>query len=113
MLKSFCTASQHVVTAGSVSQDRQMATFCLLLPGKMLYISALLASKRFRDKGNKEGVVKAIKMLEEAGIGRVIEDKPPRGATVVSFCALLVFSSSISPDISFHTGIIVYSFTIF
>lgn len=50
----------------------------------MLYISALLASKRFRDKGHKEGAVKAITMLQEAGIGRVIEDKPPRGATVVS-----------------------------
>lgn len=50
----------------------------------MLYISALLASKRFRDKGNKDGAVRAIKMLEEAGIGRVLEDKPPRGATVVS-----------------------------
>ena len=50
----------------------------------MLYISALLASKRFRDKGNKDGAVRAIKMLEEAGIGRVLEDKPPIGATVVS-----------------------------
>ena len=78
----FVVASQHIAT-GSVSQDREVAAFCLLLPGKMLYISALLAAKRFRYKGNK-GVVKAIKMLEEAGIGRVIEDKPPRGATIVS-----------------------------
>ena len=81
----FQTASQQVAT-GSVSCDRQVATFCLLLPGKILNISALLASKVFRDKGNKDGAVRAIKMLEEAGIGRVIEDKPPRGATVVSLC---------------------------
>ena len=50
----------------------------------MLYLSALLASKRFRDKGNQDGAVRAIKMLEEAGIGRVLEDKPPRGASIVS-----------------------------
>ena len=79
----FVIASQHVAS-GSISQDREVAAFCLLLPGKMLYISALLATKRFRYKGNKEGAVRAIKMLEEAGIGRVIEDKPPRGATMVS-----------------------------
>ena len=67
-----------------MSQDRQVASFCLLLPGKMLYISALLASKHFRDKGNKDGAVRAIKILQAAGIGRVFEDKPPRGASVVS-----------------------------
>ena len=51
----------------------------------MLYISTLLQLKRFRYKGNKDGA-KAIKMLESAGIGRVIEDKPTRGATAVSYC---------------------------
>ena len=77
------TASKQVATV-PISHDRQVATFCLLLPGKILYISALLASKRFRDKGNKDGAVRAIKMLEEAGLGRVLEDKPPRGASIVS-----------------------------
>ena len=57
----------------------------------MFYISALLATKRFRYKGNKEGAIKAITMLEEAGIGRVIADKPPRGATIVSsICDLCI-----------------------
>jgi hypothetical protein len=52
----------------------------------MLYISTLLQLKRFRYKGNKDGAVRAIKMLESAGIGRVFEDKPTRGATAVSYC---------------------------
>ena len=52
----------------------------------MLYISTLLHVKRFRFKGNKNGTVKAIKMLESAGIGRVFEDKPTSGATAVSYC---------------------------
>jgi len=60
-----------------------VATYCLLLPGKVLHISALLAAKRFRDKGNKEGAVRAIKMLEEAGLGTVVECKPARGTSMV------------------------------
>ncbi len=53
--------------------------FCLLLPGKVLHISALLAANRLYDKGNKDGAVKAIKMLELASLGTVKEFKPPRG----------------------------------
>lgn len=71
-------------TAGpSGSQDRSVATYCLLLPGKILHISALLAAKRFRDKGNKEGAVRAIKILEEAGLGKVEEQKQTRGTSMV------------------------------
>ena len=77
-------AGSNEIDTGLVSQDKQVAAFCLLLPGKMLYISTLLQLKRFRYKGNKEGAVRAIKMLESAGMGRVFEDKPTRGATAVS-----------------------------
>ena len=75
-------AASHIET-GPGSQDRSVATYCLLLPGKVLHISALLAAKRFRDKGNKEGAVRAIKMLEEAGLGTVVECKPARGTSMV------------------------------
>ncbi len=54
-----------------MSQEKAVAMFCLILPDKVLHISALLAAKRFRDKGNKDGAVKAIKMLESAGLGTV------------------------------------------
>lgn len=67
----------------SAQQDQTVAQYCLLLPGKTLHIGALLAAKRFRDRGNKEGAVKAIKLLQEAGLGTVIEIKPTRGASVV------------------------------
>ena len=65
-----------IVTTESGTQDRSVAAYCLLLPGKQLHISALLAAKHFRDKGNKEGAVRAIKHLEEAGLGVVVEQKP-------------------------------------
>ena len=48
----------------------------LLLPGKTLHISALLTAKTFRDKGNKEGAVRAINLFESAGLGEVEEIKP-------------------------------------
>ena len=67
----------------SAQQDQSVAQYCLLLPGKTLHISALLAAKRFRDRGNKEGSVNAIKLLQEAGLGTVIEIKPTRGASTV------------------------------
>ena len=67
-----------------VSEDKQVASFCLTIPGKMLHISTLLAKKFFRNRGNKDGAVRAIKMLEKGGLGTVYEDKPVSGTTVVN-----------------------------
>lgn len=64
------TAATVLSTSTSL-QDHSVATHSLLLPGKVLHISALLVAKRFRDKGNKEGAVRAIKRLQEAGLGNV------------------------------------------
>ena len=69
-----------LVGNASAQQDQSVAQYCILLPGKTLHISALLAAKRFQDRGNKEGTVKAI---QEAGLGTVIENKPTRGASTV------------------------------
>jgi hypothetical protein len=71
------------VSSSPSQQDHSVAAYCLLLPGKILHLSALLNAKRFRDKGNKEGAVRAFKLLQEAGLGKVIENKPSRGATMV------------------------------
>ena len=61
-----CTPTGH---------DTTVAAYCLLLPGKTLHISALLTAKTFRDKGNKEGAVRAINLLESAGL----EEIKPQG----------------------------------
>ena len=54
----------------------------------MLHLSPLLASKMFRNESNKDGAVRAIRMLEEAGIGKVTQDKPARGTSAVSFAQI-------------------------
>ena len=64
-----------------VSEHKQVASFCLTIPGKVLHISTLLAKKFFHNRGNKDGAVQAIKMLEKGGLGT---DKPVSGTTVVN-----------------------------
>ena len=78
-----CTAPTPSTSTGHTSKDHAVAAYCLLLPGKVLHISALLAAKRFRDRGNKDGAVKAIRVLQSAGLGEVCEAKPQRGTNVV------------------------------
>ena len=41
-------------------------------------------AKRFRDKGNKDGAVKAFRVLQGAGLGGIEEVKAQRGAPIVS-----------------------------
>lgn len=71
------------VSTGPSSQDATVASYCLLLPGKTLHISALLLAKHFRKRGNKDGAVRAIKLLQSAELGTVVESKQQRGAYAV------------------------------
>ena len=82
----YLTAGSVQLDMGSGVEDSSLAAYCLLLPGRTLNSSALLAAKRFRDKGNKDGAVRGIKMLQAAGLGEVIEKKPLRGTSIVSVC---------------------------
>ena len=68
----------------TIAEDKKVASFCLTIPGKVLHIGTLLSKKFFRNKGNKDGAVKEIKMLEKAGLGTVYEDNPLSGTTLVS-----------------------------
>jgi hypothetical protein len=45
--------------------EESTAAFCLRLPGKTLFLSHLLALKKFRKKGNKDGALRAFYKLEE------------------------------------------------
>ena len=69
---TLCLAPMSCTPTG-FRHDTTVAAYCLLLPGKTLHISALLTAKIFRDKGNKEEAVRAIRLLESAGLGEVEE----------------------------------------
>ena len=66
------------------SDEASTAAYCLLLPGKRLYLKALLDMKKFRKWGNKEGAVAAFYRLEEEGLGKVFEVSNFKGTAVVS-----------------------------
>ena len=66
------------------SQGDETAGFCLCLPGKTLYLTPLLALKKFRKKGNKDGAVRAFYQLQEEGLGKVLELTGTKGISSVS-----------------------------
>lgn len=66
------------------------AKFCLLLPGNTLDLSTLLNLKKFRLRGNKEGALAAMRLLEREGLGKLIPKSARRGTSTVSFSILYV-----------------------
>ena len=75
----------------------------LLLPGPLLHLNALLAMRKFRDRGNKAGAVRGFELLEESGLGEVITTKPPRGASLVRaymYCTCINYNYYTYADVS-------------
>ena len=60
------------------------AAYCLLLTGATLDLSSLLSSKKFRNKGGKEGALAAMRLLQSDGLGVLTGQKAHRGASMVS-----------------------------
>ena len=48
------------------------AKLCLLQPGRTLDLSTLLILKKCRCRGNKEGALAAMRLLEREGLGKLI-----------------------------------------
>ena len=48
-------------------------SYSLLLPGNVLNLTVLNNLRKFRDRGNKAGAIESWKLLEEAGLGTLIE----------------------------------------
>ena len=70
--------------------ETNTAAYCLLLPGKKLFLKALLDMKKFRKRGNKEGAVTAFYHLEEDGLGKVYEVSNSKGTAVVSINEFMI-----------------------
>lgn len=62
------------------------AAYSLLIPGKILNLSALNSQKKFRDRGNKQGAKKGWQLLEDSGLGKLHATKAVRGTDMV--CAI-------------------------
>ena len=53
------------------SNKMSNAAFTLLLPGRILDLSTLLSTKKYRNRGNKDGALAAMKKLESDGLGKI------------------------------------------
>ena len=81
------TFSVHCIAKEKLQPHKQVveraAAYMLTLPGKILDISVLNTSRKFREFGNKEGAVAAIEFLQESSIGVVHTEKATRGTSKV------------------------------
>ena len=68
------------------SIEESTAGFCLKIQGKTLYLTPLLAMKKFRKRGNKEGALSAFHKLQEEGLGKMRTQEGSKGPTSVSTC---------------------------
>lgn len=64
------------------TDDEATAAFCLQLPGSTLDLTRLLNAKKFRSRGNKEGALKAMRLLAYEGLGE-LEERHGRGSNKV------------------------------
>lgn len=94
---AICSYIFTVVTAKSddderMTDDEKIAAYCLLLPGKKLFLTPLLAAKKFRNRGNKDGAVRAFELLEEQGLGQTFVVGATKGTTQVKllWCSYFV-----------------------
>ena len=81
-----------------------MHQMSLLLPGKVLDISALNTSHKFRGRGNKEGAVAAIHELQAAGLGTVKEERATRGTTKVLIHAVCCVIAKVHSDFPLYSN---------
>ena len=64
----------------------------LLNPGKRLHITALNERKKFRDMGNKQGVVETITALEKDGLGFVLSNRTQGTAKVCDLQSVMLIN---------------------
>ena len=66
------------------SKIRRNASFALLLPGKVLHLSALIVTWKFRDRGNKAGALEAMQLLDDCGMEKLRSVNSVRGTDKAS-----------------------------
>ena len=60
------------------------AAYCLRLSGIILDLSTLLSSKKFQNKGGKEGALAAMRLLQSDELETLHGHKAHRGTSMVS-----------------------------
>ena len=86
-----------------MASSTSLATYCLLLPGKRLHLSALLFERKFRGWGNKTAALEALHQLEAAGFGKLEKENSHAAVSISSWftfqscCSLGFILSGVHP----------------
>ena len=81
----FCDLSMFKLHIGDYDSSKiSNAAYTLTLPGRILDLSTLLSNKKYRNRGNKDGALAAMKKLESDGLGKIKKKETHRGASAVS-----------------------------
>ncbi len=72
-------------TSSGDAKVRSNATFSSLLPGKILHLTVISPLKKIRGRGNKPAAKECWKMLHDAGLGTLRENKAYRGTGFSKF----------------------------
>ena len=79
----YCLIGQNDASILSPPGGKSNEAFCLMLQGKQLNLSTLLKEKKFRQRGHKEGALRAMHNLEDDELGR-LEGNGTKGSVRVS-----------------------------
>ena len=82
---AFCCLNMFKLHTGDYDSSKMSnAAYTLALPGRILDLSTLLSNKKYRNRGNKDGALAAMKKLENDGLGKIKKKEAHRGASAVS-----------------------------
>ena len=84
MTHYFIILAQGKTNNPDEKQAASNASYSLLLPGKVLYLSVLLMQTKFKSRGQKAGALGGWKLLQGAGLAKIVEMKAQRGTDKVS-----------------------------
>ena len=81
----FCDLGMFKLYIGDYDSSKILnAAYTLTLPGRILDLSNLLSNKKYRNQGNKDGALAAMKKLEIDGLGKIKKKETYRAASAVS-----------------------------
>lgn len=94
-------AALYIGTPMQSTDDEGTAAFCLQIPGSTLDLTRLLNAKKFRSRGNKEGALKAMRLLAHEGLGE-LEERHGRGTSKVLHSTCESFVQKLTFCVAIH-----------
>ena len=105
------TVAQPKTTDTNEKQALSNAVYSLLLPGKILYLSVLLAQTKCKTCGKKAGALAGWRLLENSGLAKIMDMKAQRGTDKVNLYKFIKHTKTLMlyDWLYFHVHCLVYT----